>query len=203
MRHSAVQNVIERCFGMLKNRWAILRSPSFYPVKIHNMIVIVCCLLHNLIRRDNAGDPLDNEAENLVPEPAEEPAEVDAPISTGKDRATRGDSRDAEEINDHLDFPQEEANYPSNDVMDGFKEITEPFLHRLDKIVDGMNRIAREKALDEKREALCEALSQVDGLTDDELIREHLRLASDPALMVCFFGLEERLKLRWLQQIIG
>ncbi|KAF7812788.1 putative Myb/SANT-like domain-containing protein [Senna tora] len=92
---------------------------------------------------------------------------------------------------------------PSNDVIDCFKEITEPFLHRLDKITDGMNRFAREKALDEKREALCQALSQVDGLTDDELIRVHLRLAIDPALMVCLFGLEDRLKLRWLQQIIG
>ncbi|KAF7805285.1 protein ALP1-like [Senna tora] len=45
MRHSAARNVIERCFGMLKNRWAILRSPSFYPVKTHNMIVIACCTI--------------------------------------------------------------------------------------------------------------------------------------------------------------
>ncbi|KAF7834759.1 protein ALP1-like [Senna tora] len=86
MRHLAARNVIERCFRMLKNRWAILRSPSCYPMKTHNMIVIACCLLHNLIRRDNAGDPLDDEVENLVPEPAEEPmeepAEVDGPIST-------------------------------------------------------------------------------------------------------------------------
>ncbi|KAF7829799.1 protein ALP1-like [Senna tora] len=82
MRHSAARNVIERCFGMLKNRWAIMRSPSFYPVKTHNMIVIACCLLHNLIRRENVGDPLNDEAENLDPEPAEEHAEVDGPIST-------------------------------------------------------------------------------------------------------------------------
>ncbi|KAF7800669.1 protein ALP1-like [Senna tora] len=65
-----------------ENRWAILRSPSFYPVKTHNMIVIACCLLHNLIRRENVGDPLNDEAENLDPEPAEEHAEVDGPIST-------------------------------------------------------------------------------------------------------------------------
>ncbi|KAF7844026.1 putative myb/SANT-like domain-containing protein [Senna tora] len=136
----------------------------------------------------------------------------------GKDRATGGDARDAEEINDqddedgiglegHNQTPPADGEQPSsdemtqadceaastlrkrkrsspnNDVIEGFKEITEPFLHRLDKIADGMNRVAREKDLDEKRLALCEALSQVDGLTDDELIRAHLRLAGDPALM--------------------
>ncbi|KAL5567150.1 hypothetical protein UlMin_030314 [Ulmus minor] len=36
MKHSAARNVIERCFGVLKNRWAILRSPSFYPIKTQN-----------------------------------------------------------------------------------------------------------------------------------------------------------------------
>ncbi|KAF7826506.1 protein ALP1-like [Senna tora] len=56
MRHSSTRNVIERCYGMLKMRWEILRSPSFYPVKKHNKIIIACCLLHNLIRRDSASD---------------------------------------------------------------------------------------------------------------------------------------------------
>ncbi|KAL5550719.1 hypothetical protein UlMin_000895 [Ulmus minor] len=32
-------------------RWAILRSPSFYPIKTQGRIIIACCLLHNLIRR--------------------------------------------------------------------------------------------------------------------------------------------------------
>ncbi|KAF7841636.1 protein ALP1-like [Senna tora] len=79
MRHSAARNVIERCFRMLKNWWAILRSPSFYPVKTHNMIIIACC--NNMIRRDNAGDPLNDEAENLVLEPAEEPVEEPAEVT--------------------------------------------------------------------------------------------------------------------------
>ncbi|GAV81609.1 LOW QUALITY PROTEIN: DDE_4 domain-containing protein, partial [Cephalotus follicularis] len=34
MKHSSAGNVIERCFGLLKLRWAILRSPSFYSIKI-------------------------------------------------------------------------------------------------------------------------------------------------------------------------
>ncbi|MFQ6634674.1 hypothetical protein Gotur_010512, partial [Gossypium turneri] len=31
MKHASARNVIERCFGLLKLRWRILRSPSFYP----------------------------------------------------------------------------------------------------------------------------------------------------------------------------
>ncbi|KAF7801598.1 protein ALP1-like [Senna tora] len=61
MRHSSARNVIERCFGMLKKRWAILRNPSFYPVRTHNRIILCCCLLHNLIREHSVLDPLENQ----------------------------------------------------------------------------------------------------------------------------------------------
>ncbi|KAK1410490.1 hypothetical protein QVD17_37027 [Tagetes erecta] len=61
MKHSAARNVIERCFGVLKKRWAILRSPSFYPIKTQNKIILSCCLIHNFIRREMAYDPLDDE----------------------------------------------------------------------------------------------------------------------------------------------
>ena len=73
MKHSAARNVIERCFGQLKLRWAILRSPSFYPVRTHNRVIIACCLLHNLIKRENVVDPLDEELESFeaVPSPAD------------------------------------------------------------------------------------------------------------------------------------
>ncbi|KAF7815082.1 protein ALP1-like [Senna tora] len=61
MIHSSARNVIERCFGMLKKRWAILRNPSFYPVRTHNRIILCCCLLHNLIREHSVLDPLVNQ----------------------------------------------------------------------------------------------------------------------------------------------
>ncbi|PPD66321.1 hypothetical protein GOBAR_DD36800 [Gossypium barbadense] len=32
MKHASARNVIERFFGLLKLRWGILRSPSFYPI---------------------------------------------------------------------------------------------------------------------------------------------------------------------------
>ncbi|MED6130009.1 hypothetical protein PIB30_113786, partial [Stylosanthes scabra] len=56
-RHSSARNVIERCFGLVKKRWAILRSPSFYQIKIQNLIIIACCLLQNFIRMNMTIDP--------------------------------------------------------------------------------------------------------------------------------------------------
>ncbi|XP_057486826.1 protein ALP1-like [Actinidia eriantha] len=61
MKHSAARNVIERCFGVLKMRFAILRSPSYYPIRTQCRIVTACCLLHNLIKREMPNDPVEFE----------------------------------------------------------------------------------------------------------------------------------------------
>ena len=61
MKHARARNVIERTFGLLKGRWGILRSPSWYSVKVHNRIISACCLIHNFIRREMEVDPLDVE----------------------------------------------------------------------------------------------------------------------------------------------
>ncbi|EOY02963.1 Uncharacterized protein TCM_017356 [Theobroma cacao] len=66
MKHAAARNVIERCFGLLKMRWGILRSPSFYPIRIHNRIIIACCLLHNFIRREMSFDPIEVDLGEFV-----------------------------------------------------------------------------------------------------------------------------------------
>ena len=58
-RHSSARNVIERCFGLLKMRWAILRERSWYPVKTKCRIISACALLHNHIRREMSVDPLE------------------------------------------------------------------------------------------------------------------------------------------------
>lgn len=57
MKHCRARNVIERCFGLLKGRWKILASPSFFRIQTQVRIIIACCLLHNLIRREMAVDP--------------------------------------------------------------------------------------------------------------------------------------------------
>ncbi|KAK3184962.1 hypothetical protein Dsin_032248 [Dipteronia sinensis] len=57
MKRSQARNIIERCFGLLKKRWAILRSPSFYPIRFQGRMIIACALLHNFIRMYMDVDP--------------------------------------------------------------------------------------------------------------------------------------------------
>ncbi|XP_038895742.1 protein ALP1-like [Benincasa hispida] len=51
MKHSSARNVIERAFGLLKGRWAILRGKSFYPIQVQCRTITECCLIHNLITK--------------------------------------------------------------------------------------------------------------------------------------------------------
>ncbi|XVF53730.1 hypothetical protein PTKIN_Ptkin05aG0122200 [Pterospermum kingtungense] len=60
MKHSQARNCIERCFGILKARWAIIREKSFYPVKTQCRIISACCLLHNFIRTEMDYDPMED-----------------------------------------------------------------------------------------------------------------------------------------------
>ncbi|KAA0058874.1 retrotransposon protein [Cucumis melo var. makuwa] len=52
MKHSSARNVIERAFGVLKGRWAILRGKSYYPLQVQCRTILACVLLHNLINRE-------------------------------------------------------------------------------------------------------------------------------------------------------
>ena len=61
MKYAATRNIIEMCFGLLKMRWGILRSPSFYPIRVHNQIIVTCCLLHIFIRREISVNPIEDE----------------------------------------------------------------------------------------------------------------------------------------------
>ncbi|XP_073295635.1 uncharacterized protein [Primulina huaijiensis] len=70
-RHALARNVIERAFGLLKKRWAILRSPSFYPLEVQNKIILACILLHNFIRSQMPNDPIEEveeETDSLIHE---------------------------------------------------------------------------------------------------------------------------------------
>ncbi|CAA0836885.1 Unknown protein, partial [Striga hermonthica] len=64
LRHAKARNVIEHAFGILKMRWTILRSCSYYTIRTQNRIIMACALLHNFIRTSMANDPM----EALVPE---------------------------------------------------------------------------------------------------------------------------------------
>ncbi|CAN1334898.1 Protein ALP1-like [Linum perenne] len=56
MRHSSARNTIERAFGILKMRWAILRDTTWFSTRMVARIVNACCLLHNFIRGEVGAD---------------------------------------------------------------------------------------------------------------------------------------------------
>ncbi|KAL8483598.1 hypothetical protein ACS0TY_026326 [Phlomoides rotata] len=66
MNHAKAINVIEQAFGLLKKWWAIMRSPSFYPIKILNIIILSCALLHNFIRDEMPNDPLNEDLRSVT-----------------------------------------------------------------------------------------------------------------------------------------
>ncbi|XP_074283350.1 uncharacterized protein LOC141607899 [Silene latifolia] len=61
LRHAQARNVIERCFGLLKGRWGILRSPSWFSLQTHGRIVLACALLHNLVKRYMSPESFDDD----------------------------------------------------------------------------------------------------------------------------------------------
>lgn len=65
MRHTKARNVIERAFGIVKMRWGILRSPSYYPIRTQTRLIMACFLLHNFIRREMAIDPIEELLDNM------------------------------------------------------------------------------------------------------------------------------------------
>ncbi|KAK9277805.1 hypothetical protein L1049_027361 [Liquidambar formosana] len=60
-RHSSLRNIIERSFGLIKKRWAILRTEPFFDIKVQVKIVIACCTLHNFILNVDPDDLLEHE----------------------------------------------------------------------------------------------------------------------------------------------
>ena len=65
LRHSQLRNVIERTFGSLKRRFAILQGQPEYPMVSQVKLVVVLAGLHNFIRKESS------EAERYIHCPAE------------------------------------------------------------------------------------------------------------------------------------
>ncbi|XP_047956848.1 uncharacterized protein LOC125202492 isoform X2 [Salvia hispanica] len=66
MRHTSARNIIERAFAILKMRWGILRSASYYPIETQTMLIMACFLLHNYIRGEMTVDPIEQLVDNNI-----------------------------------------------------------------------------------------------------------------------------------------
>lgn len=67
-RHSSLRNCIERAFGVLKKRFAILKEEPNYPWTTQADVVIACCIVHNHIRGVMLNDPLLEEVDRELRE---------------------------------------------------------------------------------------------------------------------------------------
>jgi hypothetical protein len=63
-----LRSVIERIFGVLKNRFKILLLPPSYPMDVQTRIPPALCLVHNVIRVHDPNDMLDFHDLELNPE---------------------------------------------------------------------------------------------------------------------------------------
>src|SRR5689334_22742417 len=48
--HSSLRNVVERSFGVLKQKWRMLLKVPSYPQAKQSQIIVACMALHNFIR---------------------------------------------------------------------------------------------------------------------------------------------------------
>jgi hypothetical protein len=58
LRHASARNVIERIFGVVKKRWAILTNPPQFDIELQARILPALAAIHNLILKH---DPTDLE----------------------------------------------------------------------------------------------------------------------------------------------
>ncbi|GFZ19898.1 hypothetical protein Acr_28g0006030 [Actinidia rufa] len=107
MNHSAARNVVERCFRVLKMRWGILRSYSYYPIRTQCRIVTACCLLHNFIKREMSIDPVEHEYDmwelhNMHNVPLEDPEDHITQVDTTNEWTEMRDNLATQMYNEFL-----------------------------------------------------------------------------------------------------
>ncbi|XP_038678359.1 uncharacterized protein LOC119979800 [Tripterygium wilfordii] len=78
--HSSLRSVIEKIFGVTKNRFPILRKMSSYPYETQVQIVIACMTLHNFIRLRVTNDEEFTETDEGASSSSQEPTTEDAVI---------------------------------------------------------------------------------------------------------------------------
>ena len=65
LRHAQARNVIERIFGVVKRRFAIMIVAPEYGLDVQAKLVAAICVLHNFIRVHDPDDTSDEDWEEL------------------------------------------------------------------------------------------------------------------------------------------
>lgn len=68
LRHASARNVVERIFGIIKKRWAILIRPPEYSMAVQVRIFPALAAIHNFIRIHDSQDVQDFEDEVYGPQ---------------------------------------------------------------------------------------------------------------------------------------
>ena len=95
--HSSLRNVIERSFGILKNKWRILRGIPSFGERTQTRIIIACVALHNFVRATNLPDidfDTHHQDEDFIADDDGGYAEGEAPISSRLGDGCMNDIRD-------------------------------------------------------------------------------------------------------------
>ncbi|XP_057788952.1 protein ALP1-like [Salvia miltiorrhiza] len=168
MKHSSARNVIERCFGMLKMRWDIIRNPNFYPIKQQDRIIMACCLLQNHIRDHMPVDPIETyRATGLN---AEAPKDVIEDL----ERDQNVDQADEESDDDSVHTLTTNMD-KSNDQMGKYME----------------SIVGVDQERKDNRRKLNEELQKIEVLTHSQRQRAAMKLVRDPNLLDYFFTLDD------------
>jgi len=68
LRHSSLRNVVERTFGIFKERFQIFKAPPRYDIKTQTWLVYACAALHNLLTLTGGDQQDERELRPPLPE---------------------------------------------------------------------------------------------------------------------------------------
>ncbi|KAK9290689.1 hypothetical protein L1049_008863 [Liquidambar formosana] len=190
MKHSAARNVIERCFGLLKLRWAILMGNSFYPVKTHYKIIVACCLLHNLIRKEMLVDLV----EALFVESSARMDFGPSEPSSGRGKNKRGWTPVEDAILVEIMLDLVVLGKIKCDNAQSMEKLVaclpEPSLPPPSPPVDKMSKVFEE-------------VSKISNFNESDMLDVSEIIMKDPAKVNLLFSIPENLKKTWMDKLLN
>ncbi|PKA53113.1 hypothetical protein AXF42_Ash019021 [Apostasia shenzhenica] len=92
-RHACLRNVIERSFGILKRRFAVLNAMKSFPLQTQRDVVVACFALHNFIACYSLRNTLFHQRDTNEDEPELDEVELTKQQEEAHDHSRVGDRR--------------------------------------------------------------------------------------------------------------